>query len=139
DVQWCDRESLQLVHYLLRTRPHARLLVAATVRREEIDESHPLAGLAAELAAAGRSSELRLDRLSAEETSALAERLRGRPLAADAAASLFAETEGNPLFVVEALRAGWSASETGPRVLTPRVQAVIASRLARLSPPARAL
>ncbi len=139
DIQWCDRESLQLVHYLLRARPQARLLVAATVRREEIDEHHPLAEVAAALEAAGRSSEVLLDRLSAEETAALAERLRGRPLDGDAAARLFAETEGNPLFVVEALRAGWSGSEGEPHVLSPRVQAVIASRLARLSEPVHEL
>ena len=46
-----------------------------------------------------------------------------------AANALFAETEGNPLFVVESLRAG------GP--ISPRVQAVIEARLDGLSPAAR--
>ena len=44
--------------------------------------------------------------------------------------ALYAETEGNPLFVVEALRAGW----TRPRPRSPKVQAVIEARLAQLSP-----
>jgi tetratricopeptide (TPR) repeat protein len=51
---------------------------------------------------------------------------------------LFAETEGNPLFVVEALRAGWSGHDQ-PAPITPKVQAVIESRLAQLSAPARDL
>jgi AAA ATPase domain len=39
DVQWADAQSLRLIHYLLRTVPSARLLVAATARREELDEA----------------------------------------------------------------------------------------------------
>ena len=41
DLQWCDRETLQFLHYLLRVAPDARLLVAATARREEIDPAAP--------------------------------------------------------------------------------------------------
>jgi hypothetical protein len=44
-------QSLRLIHYLLRTVPSARLLVAATARREELDEGHPLAELATGLPA----------------------------------------------------------------------------------------
>jgi predicted ATPase len=38
DVQWADPQSLGLIHYLLRLSPSARLLVAATARREELDQ-----------------------------------------------------------------------------------------------------
>jgi predicted ATPase len=41
DAQWSDAQSLRLVHHLLRAAPSARLLVAATARREELDADHP--------------------------------------------------------------------------------------------------
>jgi ATP-dependent Lhr-like helicase len=42
-------ETLQFLHYLLRSEPDAPLLVAATARREELDRSHPLNDLLAGL------------------------------------------------------------------------------------------
>ena len=46
-------------------------------------------------------------------------------------------TDGNPLFVVEALRAGWRGGD--PEVLTPKVQAVLEARLLQLTAGAREL
>jgi predicted ATPase len=108
DLHWADRETLQFLHYLLRAHPQARLLVVATVRPEELDPQHPLHHLRTGLGALDRVAEVEVGRLSATETVALAERLGRRPLQAPEAERLFAETEGNPLFLVEALRAGWS-------------------------------
>jgi DNA-binding SARP family transcriptional activator len=127
DVHWWDRESLQVLHYLLRVQPAARLLVAATSRREEVDDQHPLNELVAGLHQLERIADIPLDRFTRAETVTLAEQLAGAQLAEAAADELFRETEGNPLFVVEAVRAGR---------LSPKVQAVIESRLARLSEPA---
>ncbi len=52
---------------------------------------------------------------------------------------LYDETEGNPFFVVEALRAGWTSRHIERGWMSPKVQAVIGSRLAQLSEPARDL
>ena len=138
DLQWVDRETLPFLHYLLRARPPAALLVVATVRGEEVDDRHPLRDLLTGLGALDRVAEVELGRLSGHETAALA-RAAGRPLTAPEAGRLFADTEGNPLFVVETLRAGWGSDGTDPGPLSPRVQAVIEARLAQLSPPAREL
>jgi DNA-binding SARP family transcriptional activator len=132
DVQWADAQSLRVIHYLLRTAPSARLLVVATARREELDEGHPLTGLATALEAFGRFSEIRLGRLSREDTALLAERITGAPLDPAGLERLYADSEGNPLFVVEALQPDAPAG-------APKVQAVIAGRLARISQPATAL
>jgi DNA-binding SARP family transcriptional activator len=129
DVQWADAQSLRLIHYLVRAAPSARLLVAATVRREELDAGHPLAALTTALQALERFSEIELDRLDREETALLARRITGTPLDAAELERLYGDSEGNPLFVVEALKPDAPAT-------APRVQAVIAGRLARLSPPA---
>ena len=130
DVQWADAQSLRLIHYLIRSAPPARLLVAATARREELDEHHPLTALSTAVAALDRLSEIELARLSREETALLAERITGTPLGAAGLERLYGDSEGNPLFVVEALQPDAPAAR--------QVQAVIAARLARLSPPAAA-
>jgi uncharacterized protein YbjT (DUF2867 family)/DNA-binding SARP family transcriptional activator len=130
DLQHVDRETCRLVHYLLRRDPTARLLVAATARREDIDRDHPAWELLAGLHALDRCVEIELARLDRAETALLAREL-GRTLID--AERLYAETEGNPLFVVEALRLGANAP------VSRRVQTVLEARLAQLSAPARAL
>jgi DNA-binding SARP family transcriptional activator len=139
DAQWADRETLQFLHFLVRSRPAASLLVAATARREELDDDHPLHDLLNGLGAEDRAAELELGRLSREDTGALAARLAGGLLDDRDSDRLYAETEGNPLFLVEALRAGWTRDAAAGRAITPKVQAVIESRLAALSPVAREL
>jgi predicted ATPase len=133
DMHWCDRETLQFLHYLLRVAPDARLLVTATARREELVAQHPLHELLAGLQLLERSVEIELGRLSRDETAALAERLAGRRLGEAEADQLYEETEGSPLFVVEALRAGWNVRDAGAEWTSPRVQAVIESRLGQLT------
>jgi predicted ATPase len=139
DLPFWDRESLQLLHYLLRVEPEAPLLVAATVRSDAIDREHPLDDLRPGVQAWGSFTEIDLGRLSREETTILAERTVGHPLAASDADALYRETEGSPLFVVEALRAGWESRPAGRGWMSPKVQAVIEPRLAQLSEPARDL
>jgi hypothetical protein len=137
DVHWADRETLRFLHYLVRSAPRAPLLVAATARAEELDEAHPVVELAAGLRALDRCVEIELGPLSPEETTLLAEKLAGGRLTQRAAARLYTGTEGHPLFLVEAVRAGWAGDDRAP--LSPRVQGVIESRLVRLSQPARDL
>jgi DNA-binding SARP family transcriptional activator len=132
DAQWADAQSLRLIHYLIRSAPPARLLVAATARREELDEHHPLTALTTALAALGHLTEIELTRLSREDTARLAGHVTGAPLDPPGLGRLYADSEGNPLFVVEALRPDAPAAAS-------KVQAVIAGRLARLSPEAAAV
>ena len=132
DLHHADRESCRLLHYLLRVRADARLLVVATARGGEL-ESTP----AGELVAAVRSRD-RLDRvevglLTPAETGALLARMTGADVPEDDLHRLQEQTGGNALFVVEAVRAGWSAGSTRVPV-TPRVRAVLESRIDGLSP-----
>ena len=136
DLHAADAATLQFLHYLVRADTTAPLLVAATARLADTEPGHPLRALLSGLHTLGRCTELGLGRLDRAETTALAERL-GHHLSGADADRLHAETEGSPLFVVEALRAGWRGDE--PRVLTPRVQAVLEARLAPLTDSAREL
>ena len=132
DAQWADAQSLALIHDLIRSAPSARLLVAATARREELDEHHPLSTLTSALQASGHLTEIGLARLSHADTARLAGHVTGAPLGEAGLGRLYADSEGNPLFVVEALRPDAPATAS-------KVQAVITGRLARLSPDAAAV
>ena len=138
DIQWWDPDTLHFLHYLLRAEPLAPLLVAATARREEIDRGDPADALVAGLLALDRIAEIELERLGRDDTVLLAAQLAGRPLGDLAGDRLFRETEGNPLFVVEAVRSGWGATADPDRI-SPKVQAVIEARFAQVSEAARDL
>ena len=139
DLQWCDRDSIEFLHYLLRSRQRSRLLVAGTARPEEVDDDHPLTTLCVGLHREGTVlTELALSRLDAESTAELAAKLTGTALSEAATALLYRETEGNPLFVVEAVRAGMTESDATP-LQSPTVRAVIQTRLAKLTDGARNL
>jgi DNA-binding SARP family transcriptional activator/predicted ATPase len=153
DLQWCDQETLEWLHFLLRFDPAARLLVVGTVRADELSSHHPLHTLLLHLANTVGAVEMALQPLDAAETSALAAQVAGRALDSAAALRLYQETDGIPLFVVETVRARIEAAHTPERngiplaiqvagdrsSLPPRVYGVIAGRLARLSAPAREL
>jgi DNA-binding SARP family transcriptional activator len=137
DLHAADSQTLQFLHYLLRAEPRAPLLVVATARPADTDADHPLHALVAGLRALDRCTELELRRLERAETAVLADRL-GSGLSPSDVDRLHAETEGNPLFIVESLRAGWPDGDRSD-VLTPKVQAVLEARLRQLTPGARDL
>lgn len=148
DLQWCDPDMLEWIHYLLRYDPHAPLLLLAAMRSEEVTADHPVIHLLSALDRDSQLTEIVLGRLNAEVTAQVGSAVAGYPLPADEAAQLYQETEGNPLFVVEMVRARVETSlnlsamqaplaNTGN--LPPRVHKVIHSRLAQLSPGARDL
>lgn len=137
DAHWCDAASLQFVHYLIRTAA-APVLVAATARQEDLDEHHPLVAAVDALRVLDRSTELALGRLDIEATGDLARTLGVTAVDRAGLEHLYRETEGNPLFVVEAVRAGWDGRAEQVD-LSPKLQAVIAGRLRQLSAPAREL
>jgi DNA-binding SARP family transcriptional activator len=138
DLQWTDAETLAWLHYLLRFAPEARLLVAGTVRPEEAGAEPALATLLADLRREELLTEITLGPLNVTETAELAAQVAGRLLDSTEALRLHGETAGNPLFVVETVRAGLPVDGATGAALPPKVHAVIASRLAQLSPEARA-
>ena len=140
DLQWCDRDTLDLCGFLLQRSPEAPLLVAGTARDDEISDDHPLASLLRHLLRDSALTAIPLERLGPSATAELAAVTGGRTLEPDVAARLWKETEGNPLFVVEAVRAGFGTDRAGGHpALTPTVQTVISARLDRLSPFTRRL
>ena len=137
DLQWCDTETIELIGFVVRSRRTAPVLIVGTVRWEEIPEHHPLIGLADALAHDHAVATVALDRLDEATTAALAARLRDEhTIDPRLAARLWSETEGNPLFIVEAMRAG-IATDGVKTVLTPTMRAVLRARLGQLTDGAR--
>jgi DNA-binding SARP family transcriptional activator len=149
DLQWADQETLDFLHYLLMRYPDAPLLVVGTARAEARDEDHPLYAWQAALARDQRLREIELGPLSFAETVDLGAAVAGYALDQALADRLYAETEGLPLFVVEAVRAGLLAQVEQPQssavarvedaTLPAAVRAVIQLRLAQLAPETRDL
>lgn len=161
DLQWCDQETLEWLHFLLRfasnvdnqQRGRRQLLLIGTVRAEEVKADHPLTALLTHLQGGDQLTELDLAPLDAVETAELARSITTETLDASAAAQLYRNTEGNPLFVVETMRVGLSDQRPASRdqaaqpnlqspvssrqFLPPKIQAIIKARLAQLSPQAR--
>jgi predicted ATPase len=160
DIQWCDTDTLEWMQYLLHFNSQARLMLVGTMRREELANTGPLAAFVLQANRLGLLVEIELERLSPQETTQLAINLLGHPLQDDQAQWLYAQSEGNPLFVVETVRAElateddkvtrWQGDKVKPRhpltpspphpltlsPLPPKVLAVVQSRLGRLSPQA---
>ncbi len=139
DLQWCDAETIELIGFVVRSGRTAPVLVVGTVRSEEIPQHHPLVGLVDALGHDQAVTTVPLDRLDEATTATLAARLRAEDtIDPKLAARLWSETEGNPLFVIEALRAGIS-SDGSQAVLTPTMRAVLRARLGQLTDGARRL
>ena len=103
DLHWSDSASLDAIEWIARRGEAARLLVVATFRPPsgERAESTRLATFQTELAMHGRSSELALDTLDADETSRyLQGRFPGAAIDAELAEAIHARSGGNPLILV---------------------------------------
>lgn len=150
DIQWCDSDSLEWIEFLLRSQVQQPILLIATLRSGENTPDDALTAFRHRTERTGDLHEIELPRLTQEETGQLVANLTGNPLEAIDLPSIFAETEGNPLFIVETVRAGWQQTESRQRneaqsatasthSLPAKIQSVIEGRLVRLSPEARAI
>lgn len=142
DLHWCDQDTLEWLHYLLRFDPQAPILVVGTARSEEIEANlgleHMLACLRQEggLPLEHGALEIELGRLSQEETGQLAAHAAGKALESRLGALIYQETEGCPLFIVETVRAELfkQGGIPGVQPLPYKTRAVLEHRIRQLSP-----
>ena len=139
DLHWCDQDTLEWLHYLLRFDPHAPLLVVGTVRSEELATNPACDQLLAGLRQQDNLMELELGRLSEAETIQLAVHVAGKNLEQGVGALIFQETEGNPLFIVETVRTELfkQAGLPGVQPVAYKAAAVLEKRIRQLSPACR--
>ncbi|TDF61233.1 AAA family ATPase [Cupriavidus sp. L7L] len=143
DLQWCDGETLEWLRFLMRFDAAAKLMVVATARPEEIMPRHASNRLLDALRRDDQLIEISLATLDAAETAKVAAQILNRPLADAEATRLFKESEGNPLFAIEMMRARSDSMPVGnaqggmASKLPPKVYTIISNRLAQLPPGAR--
>jgi DNA-binding SARP family transcriptional activator/predicted ATPase len=144
DLQWCDQETIEWLHYLLHSEPKARVMFLAAARTEDFDTAHPVAAMLRDLRRSERGAEIALGPLSADDTASLAAKIADdRPESGRSddtgpdptRRTLYEKTHGNPLFIVEMVRAGLGGADEG--ALPAKVHAVIRTRFSQLSEGAR--
>jgi DNA-binding SARP family transcriptional activator/tetratricopeptide (TPR) repeat protein len=143
DLHAADEPSLLLLRFMAREIADARLLVIGAHRDVDPAMSDALSAAVAELIREPHVRQLALAGLSEPEVARYIERSSGETPSGSLAGSIAAETEGNPLFVVEFVRllvAERCLDEPNPRLaIPPGIRAVIGRRVARLSPRCRDL
>jgi predicted ATPase len=105
DLHWSDYSTLDLISYLARQRHPAHLMLIGTYRTAELIVSrHPLKVVKQELLAKRQCEELPLEYLSDEAVARyLSVRFPSNRFPAELARLIYERTEGNPLFMVNAV------------------------------------
>ncbi len=105
DLHWSDYSTLDLISYLASQRQAAKLMLIGTYRPVELIVSgHPLKAVKQELLAKQQCEELPLEYLSEDAIAEyLSARFPGNRFPAGLARLIHERTEGNPLFMVNAV------------------------------------
>jgi DNA-binding SARP family transcriptional activator len=128
DLQWADDASREALLYLARRLDARSLLLVLSWRTEDLDASG--AAFAAAVEHLPGAAAIRLRRLAPADVAALVEAAIAAGLPAWDPAALASDSEGLPLYVIEALAGGPAALADAP----PRgVRALMRERLAGLS------
>ncbi|WP_253900645.1 BTAD domain-containing putative transcriptional regulator [Mycobacterium asiaticum] len=134
DLHWAAKPTLLLLRHLLRFGERARLQIVGTYRNTDLDRSHPLAAMLADLhrdAGSGTASRLSLGGLDEDDVTAyVAEVGYDDEELAHALASV---TGGNPFFLIEALRHVDESGGVWDQTTLPQgVREAVSRRLSRL-------
>ncbi len=105
DLQWADRASLRLLLHLVRSTRGDRVLVLGTYREMELDVEHPLNETLRQMNRERLYYRLPVRRLSEENTRALLSGLLDEEVTPELASAIHHETEGNPFFIEEVVKA----------------------------------
>jgi DNA-binding SARP family transcriptional activator len=153
DLHWADRDTLAVLGRLAQRCEDRALLLLLVYRTDDLAENDDLARLLHELRRQPRTVTVPVRRLTPANVQELVRHYAaGAPQADELAAALYRVTEGNPLFVTEALRdvrerlAAYTAPPVGPGwgavptlYFNGRVHEVILERIERLPATAQGL
>ncbi len=146
DLHWADQGTLSLLSYLMRRLRSVRLLIVAGYREIELDRRHPLAEALVQWNRQRQVERIQLSRFTVAETNKLIATLFGQESVSDEFASaIFRETEGNPFFIEEVMKAlidhgqiywvddHWERDELEDLAIPQSIKEAIGRRLNRLS------
>ncbi len=135
NMQWCDQETLAFLTFCLGLVPGAPVLVAGTLRNDNLDDDPEVTGWTVRMRATGLLTELSLSPLEVADTAHLAAAISGRPLGEADTILLQATTGGFPLYIVEAMRGSVDLGRT--RAPVGDLTAVLRDRLEQATAAAR--
>ncbi|MGB3904648.1 MAG: ABC transporter substrate-binding protein [Anaerolineae bacterium] len=105
DVHWADSGTLSLLRHLARRMRRQRVMIVTTYREVELDEARPLHEVLLDLNRERLATRLKLTRLGQEKTKELLSALFGEDIPSEFADGIYRETEGNPFFIEEVVKA----------------------------------
>jgi eukaryotic-like serine/threonine-protein kinase len=145
DLHWADRGTLWLLGHLLRQMREERVLIVGCYRETELDRAHPLAHALLDWNRERLVTRITLRRFELSETNQQLSALLGEEVSGEFGEAVHRETEGNPFFVEEVLKAliekgsvrresgRWKRCEMGELVIPQSVKEAIGNRLDRVS------
>ena len=144
DLHWADELSLDVLGHLAGRVANRPMLIAGAYRSDELYPSLPLRDLRARLLAQRLAEEVRLPRLSLDQTATMTSATLGGPVPAQLVAAIHGRTDGIPLHVEEFLAAigeNGLTSQPGAAVQAAAVPDTLSdavlSRARRLTTPTR--
>ena len=136
DVHWADPATRETLGFLVRSLRTEPVVVAMTLRSDELHRRHPAMPWISELERTGRVSRIDLARLDADETAAMLASITGEAPSAMVASRFHRRSDGNPFFIEELVLA---ETGQGSARLPSTLQEILATRLGALSEPARSV
>jgi tetratricopeptide (TPR) repeat protein len=145
DLHWADRGTLWLLSHLLRQLHNERVLILGAYRETELDRAHPLAKALVDWNRERLTTRVVLRRFNESETSDQLDALLGEHVSGEFAVAVHRETEGNPFFVEEVLKAliergsvrresgHWRRCDMDQMLIPQSVKEAIGNRLDRVS------
>jgi predicted ATPase len=105
DTHWADNSSLSLLRHLARRTRRRRVMLVATYREVELDESSPFRQVLLDLNRERLATRLKLGRLGREGTEEMLAALFDEEITPEFLDGIYVETEGNPFFIEEVCKA----------------------------------
>jgi tetratricopeptide (TPR) repeat protein len=105
DAHWADSGSLALLRHLARRTRRHRMLIVATYREVELDQTRPFQEVLLDLNRERLATRLRLSRLDRGGTHDMLAVLFAEEITPEFLDGIYTETEGNPFFVEEVCKA----------------------------------
>jgi tetratricopeptide (TPR) repeat protein len=145
DLHWADRGTLWLLGHLLRQLRNERVLIVGAYRETELDRAHPLAKALVDWNRERLITRIALRRFNEVETGDQLGALLGENVSGEFAIAVHKETEGNPFFVEEVLKAliergsvrredgRWTRCDMDQLLIPQSVKEAIGNRLDRVS------
>ena len=145
DLHWADRGTLWLLSHLMRQLREERVLIVGAYRETELDRAHPLAKSLVDWNRERLITRIVLRRFNESETGDQLGALLGEHVSGEFAVAVHRETEGNPFFVEEVLKAliergsvrredgKWHRCDMAQLLIPQSVKEAIGHRLDRVS------